>query len=727
MDKSPRSTSPHSTDGRSYASVVNSPVRKDTDGNVDATSSMRSGKLALKLKSVKDGQNSRVGLRDQKPRTDASSETVHPAPQASGNDENQVHDSQHPLSAATHRGRIAQQVHVPRLPPVRQPGVSKKGTSKDVQTAADQNAKMASMQATISMLNDDISRRTSELIEAKTTIAYKDSSINELKAEIQTLEDEYDDVVDERNQKENQTILDLRRENEALRDAIHTGLISIAQVYGPNSSQAFASVANEAMTHAASNQIPAESSPAHTQESSVASWPECSPAHSPVPAVAAPLSVPSGSTSQPRMLAGDASPQRQLCQSPEIPKEPKVVEAIGEPSEEATPLDTASELHKDQEVKNGQDTQENQLSKGSHETKEPQPAEEPNHHSKQVDDESASSNVKSNTPAGDPQTPEGSTNSTDEIRRSPTSLTAQTSSTVQVTADSRENHPPATNPPMIVPRSYATVASSPPKDETIAPRDRGNGKSVSPTQGIKDMSETHMSVSSSEVANSSWRGRVRGERKQTASSQTSDRTTPSFSKAKPNKLSARPVAQTKPSADQDGWESVKSKNKPKKNKKFKGKTQTQTQSHPASQAGTWVSGKPTSEESGSVPMSTKPMSGEKSVPTQTQNKWKRRTGTIIGSNSVFSQAAKKQNEEKQNEDKQSGSASQEHSGSRDVSNNGTGGQRSNSDVQSKPPPKKPAERRVNSMGSGDMKFNWADDVEEEFFKNNPDNNVYSGS
>ncbi|XXH00838.1 hypothetical protein Hte_007189 [Hypoxylon texense] len=738
MDKSPRSASPYSTSDRSYASVAGSPPHNhnETGDDKGSTSSLQPGKLTLKLKASDNGQTLHASLRDKKLRQPTPPTTGYQSSQVGNKDgQNLAHGSQHSSPATTAR---IQRVQTRVLTPVHQPGTSQKGPAKDSQVVANQNAQIASMQATIGMLQDDLSRRTSELIEAKTTIVYRDSSIDELNNVIETLQAEkfeFASLVNQENQENQQTIIDLRRENEGLRSAIHTGIISIAHVYGPETSQAFTRVAEEAANRAAIGQTPSELSLASPRELS----PKLSPKPSPECTPAVPASVSSSCTLQTRILTGDSSQPHSTnnCRPLTTGEEPKVTGDGSESLDETARLAVASEVHEHQEAEESQNIQESQSPQESCETKKSQPNEDFNRQPTQDDDATPSANAESvvvNIPPVSPKAANASAKISDEVRDSPASLTP---SLGHPAADSPAAELPKVHPPTTRPRSYATVA----KYDPVTPRKKGESKPVSSPQvgkGTPRTPKSGRSVSSGESVKIDWRARAMEERagksEQAASSNMTDRPAPGPSGARFGSLSATKVSQTwsyspqptkktsTQSKDQlaekeEGWESVKPKYKPKKkNKKPKGPAQTQA--HPANPVTTGISTKATPKESNNIPMPTKPVLKENRVQPQSQQKWKKQTGTVIGSNSVFSQAADKQKEN------QSSPVPQDSSHGRNVSNSGVGSQLSSPGVQSKPPPKKPADTRVNSC---EKKLDWAEEVEEEYSQKNPDNIVHSSN
>lgn len=83
---------------------------------------------------------------------------------------------------------------------------------------------IALLHATISALNDDLSRRTSDLIEARSGLLSKTAEVDNLKSTVASLSEQLESA----EIKQDAEIRQLRFENASLRDAIHTGVISIA-------------------------------------------------------------------------------------------------------------------------------------------------------------------------------------------------------------------------------------------------------------------------------------------------------------------------------------------------------------------------------------------------------------------------------------------------------------------------------------------------------------------
>ncbi|OTA68000.1 hypothetical protein K449DRAFT_188661 [Hypoxylon sp. EC38] len=221
----------------SWATIVGNQSPDGKDGNVAAPTPTQPAKVAFKPKGGKNWTNYKNGQRFQQSQ---QSRSFHPS------------NSTRP-PATTFRDQYLQQVqdaeqsasHTPE--PIKQPLV----LTQDAQSSAHLNTELASLKATVATLNDDLSRRSSDLIQAKTDLAIRDSEIESLKNTIAMLNQKLDSTAaaDKANYakftaKDNM-IKKLQYENASLRDAIHTGVMSIAQIYGPGTTQAFTKIASK--------------------------------------------------------------------------------------------------------------------------------------------------------------------------------------------------------------------------------------------------------------------------------------------------------------------------------------------------------------------------------------------------------------------------------------------------------------------------------------------------
>ncbi|XDG01684.1 hypothetical protein ABKA04_001299 [Annulohypoxylon sp. FPYF3050] len=140
------------------------------------------------------------------------------------NPQQQTSDS---VAPNTFRGRYASQVMASEAlqPKLREPVTPI--TSNMVNSKKD----IALLNATISALNDDLSRRNSDLIEARSSLLSKTAEVDNLKSTVASLSEQLESA----QTKQDAEMRQLQFENASLKDAIHTGVISIAQVYGPGS------------------------------------------------------------------------------------------------------------------------------------------------------------------------------------------------------------------------------------------------------------------------------------------------------------------------------------------------------------------------------------------------------------------------------------------------------------------------------------------------------------
>ncbi|KAG4223073.1 hypothetical protein PC116_g28455 [Phytophthora cactorum] len=105
------------------------------------------------------------------------------------------------------------------------------------------------MKAKTSTLEEDLSRKNGDLIQARAALAGKDMQIEDLQNTVAMLKENIRSITVATQTGENESaakdelIAKLEYENAGLRDSIHTGIISISQVYGPGSDQAFIRVA----------------------------------------------------------------------------------------------------------------------------------------------------------------------------------------------------------------------------------------------------------------------------------------------------------------------------------------------------------------------------------------------------------------------------------------------------------------------------------------------------
>ncbi|KAI1414464.1 hypothetical protein F5Y13DRAFT_197451 [Hypoxylon sp. FL1857] len=220
----------------SWANVVSNKSPDGKHDNVAASTSVKSGRATFTSRGGKNGSNYKNGQRFQQSRFSHPPNSASPA-----------------IAVSTFRDQYLQQIQASEQPANPRPQASKPPAvpAQDMQATARLNTEVASLQATVATLNDDLSRRSSDLIQAKTDLAVKDSEIESLKNTIAMLNQKLESttVADKENHAkftaQDNTIKKLQYENASLRDAIHTGVISIAQIYGPGSTQAFTEIASK--------------------------------------------------------------------------------------------------------------------------------------------------------------------------------------------------------------------------------------------------------------------------------------------------------------------------------------------------------------------------------------------------------------------------------------------------------------------------------------------------
>ncbi|KAI0883136.1 uncharacterized protein GGS22DRAFT_190444 [Annulohypoxylon maeteangense] len=112
---------------------------------------------------------------------------------------------------------------------------------KATTSTTDTNVDVALLNATIATLNDDLARRTSDLIEIRYHLLSKTAEVDNLKSTVATLSEglELAKAKEIGGSCKDTEIQQLKSEVASLRNALHTGVISIAQLYGPTSLQEF--------------------------------------------------------------------------------------------------------------------------------------------------------------------------------------------------------------------------------------------------------------------------------------------------------------------------------------------------------------------------------------------------------------------------------------------------------------------------------------------------------
>ncbi|KAI0157942.1 hypothetical protein GGR52DRAFT_181567 [Hypoxylon sp. FL1284] len=808
MENSPGSNTDRRTSGASYASVTGQLPHVMTP-----TSTPRQGKLVLRS-NIKNSQRHRSQPQGQEPRLPTTLPGIQSSSDASVMDsQDHVDGGQRSSSATSFRIQSSQQAQTRSqtpIPPIHHPDESNRGSIRGP-TLAVHNVQVASMQATLTLAQDDLARRTSELIEAKTDIAVKDSIIEQLKDEIESLHIQLDNTwaIQEANAKNLQTILDYQLENEELRESIHTGIISIAQVYGTDSSREFTVIAEKSMNKMRDGQTSSEPSGSSSPEYSRTLPHDPSQSPSPEPSRDHSPERSAGSSSGEHLTTPPGSADNvHSLNSPIDSNGSSDATVVYNAPKHSIPLKMASGTDDRNEVDQAEVVQESRRSEESHKAETPETAkpktakpktEEPHtkeaqaSQSKSKEPQTPLSKVKETPTKNSPSPtnessypiievryentsiPTGSSKASDqpidvsaerksEIHSSPASRDASsTNYTATATAD---------DTPKSLLRSYANVASSPPGEMPESRHKNDDGKTVGLPQATGDTTKTRKSVSSVGSAPARWRDRAIEEQEpppaykpspKDASNKNAGPQTPSSSKAKSANSAVKTAAQTappkgqaapkvsdngkgqlaekdappdaqlttnandqgvtsqaandrgesKPAEKEQGWENVKSKNKTKKNKKSK----VWARNYPAIPTTNNVQGNPMPKEAGNGEKSTPPQAQPRmekvaqprtSQPqprwekgAQAQPRWKRHNGTVIGSNSIFSQSANK----KDGNDPSIGPGGTPRGDSL------AGGKQPISSKQPVSPPKRPGNDYGTSTKPKQSKTNWADEME----------------
>lgn len=129
--------------------------------------------------------------------------------------------------------------------------MNRSGAKKDENslhsTVANLNAQIVRLRANLSNVEEDLKRRNDDLIDARVQLALKDQKTEDLQAEMENLSIQLRSHSTQKIEEKDQKIKELHLEIGTLRDAIHTGTITVAQVYGPGSTEAFSRIAQEVM------------------------------------------------------------------------------------------------------------------------------------------------------------------------------------------------------------------------------------------------------------------------------------------------------------------------------------------------------------------------------------------------------------------------------------------------------------------------------------------------
>ncbi|KAI1078663.1 hypothetical protein F5B20DRAFT_199856 [Whalleya microplaca] len=125
--------------------------------------------------------------------------------------------------------------------------ITESTANRDAQRVAQIQGQLSSAQATISVLQNDLGRKTDDLIEAKTALALKEAEVQELmnaRNAVASLEHDVHALRMEVSHRDNY-ISELRSEAWSLRQAIQTGVLSIAHIYGSPAGPQFTSMVEE--------------------------------------------------------------------------------------------------------------------------------------------------------------------------------------------------------------------------------------------------------------------------------------------------------------------------------------------------------------------------------------------------------------------------------------------------------------------------------------------------
>ncbi|KAI1660548.1 hypothetical protein F4813DRAFT_400701 [Daldinia decipiens] len=165
-----------------------------------------------------------------------------------------VHSAQSSVSAPfTFKAHYLQKVQAAKQLVNQKPDLQQQDMvlTRGVQDMTNFNAELASMRATISTLQEDLSRKNGDLIQARAALAGKDIQIEDLQNSVAMLRENIRSITVATQADEDglaakdELIEQLEYENAELRDSIHSGLISISEVYGPGSDQAFTRMATK--------------------------------------------------------------------------------------------------------------------------------------------------------------------------------------------------------------------------------------------------------------------------------------------------------------------------------------------------------------------------------------------------------------------------------------------------------------------------------------------------
>ncbi|KAI0849153.1 hypothetical protein F5Y00DRAFT_269782 [Daldinia vernicosa] len=220
----------------SWANVVKNKRQNENYHDKPHDSSSADKKMTFKAKG--DHKKKQVTRSDQR-----EHETMSP-----------IHSAKSSISTPlTFKDQYLQKVQAAKQLVNQKPDFQQQDTvpARGIQDMANLHAELASMKATISTLEEDLSRKNGDLIQAKAALAGKDLQIEDLQNSVSMLRENIRSITVATQAEEDdlaakdELIMKLECENAELRDSIHTGIISISQIYGPGSDQAFTRMATK--------------------------------------------------------------------------------------------------------------------------------------------------------------------------------------------------------------------------------------------------------------------------------------------------------------------------------------------------------------------------------------------------------------------------------------------------------------------------------------------------
>ncbi|KAI1391617.1 uncharacterized protein F4822DRAFT_191303 [Hypoxylon trugodes] len=229
---------------KSYAAVVGGAVPPAVPVNVEKVHKFfpKQGKGSWNRKNGKNKQ------RDQQSQQAQPSQVPH-SPQPA------VAQPSQPSQPATFQSRLLQQMQdiADRNGDSTQEGTqhAEQVLTNEAQSISKLTGEVSLLNATVFTLRSDLARRDEELVKERASLHTKDLTIEELQKRVAQLEQSVQ-ASSTVNQDEllakDKIIMQLQYDNAGLRDSIHSGLFSIAQIYGPGSDQAFTTFATQHVT-----------------------------------------------------------------------------------------------------------------------------------------------------------------------------------------------------------------------------------------------------------------------------------------------------------------------------------------------------------------------------------------------------------------------------------------------------------------------------------------------